>query len=246
MSEDNTTAKTDKTIENKDNEIVDSTVEQAELKENEQKKATIEVSDKSDEKSEDKSDEKTGDKTEQPVEEKIEMVQIPKKRLEELETVEARVLEELKLERADSINYRKRLEKQRNEFAEIASVRVLNKILAIKDDIDRIVETGKDDIPETHYKGLELLQQRIDGIFSQEKVELIKIDVGKTIYDPIKHEAIVAQPMENVKPNTIINIVSAGFIKGERVLRAAKVIISKAIENDKKDIEDEDVEFKEF
>lgn len=179
--------------------------------------------------------------------EQIELVEIPKKRLEELEKVEARVLEELKLERANSINYRKRLEKQRDEFAELASVRVLTKLLSVKDDLDRIVENGQSDIPETHFTGIQLLQQRIEGIFNQEKVSLIKIEAGKTKYDPKYHEAIVAQPVEGIEPNIVISIVNAGFAKGDRVLRAAKVIISKSTEPPKEEKKvDEEEEFKEF
>lgn len=190
--------------------------------------------------------EKKEEKKEESVEEEeiIEMVEIPKKRLDELVIVEERVLEEIKLERANSINYRKRLEKQRDEFVEIASVRVLSKLLAVKDDLDRIVENGKDEIPENHFKGIELLQQRTEGIFNQEGVTIIKIEVGKTKYDPKFHEAIVAQPVEDVVPNTILSIVNAGFQKGDRVLRASKVIISKSIEGPKKE-EESSEEFKE-
>lgn len=190
--------------------------------------------------------EKKEEKKEESVEEAeiIEMVEIPKKRLDELVIVEERVLEEIKLERANSINYRKRLEKQRDEFVEIASVRVLSKLLAVKDDLDRIVENGKDEIPENHFKGIELLQQRTEGIFNQEGVTIIKIEVGKTKYDPKFHEAIVSQPVEDVVPNTILSIVNAGFQKGDRVLRASKVIISKSIEEPKKE-EESSEEFKE-
>ncbi len=60
------------------------------------------------------------------------MVEISEKRLNELENAESIALENLKRERAESINYRKRLQKQRDEFAELASVRVLNKLLNVK------------------------------------------------------------------------------------------------------------------
>ncbi|MHA2089664.1 MAG: nucleotide exchange factor GrpE [Candidatus Kariarchaeaceae archaeon] len=168
-----------------------------------------------------------GEKQEEEKEpEPVEMVEIPKTRLEELETVEARALEEVKLERASAINYRKRLEKQRDEFAEVASVRVLKKVLNIKDDIQRILDNGKETIPKEHLEGIDLLRQRVDGIFDQENVTLIKIKEGKTAYDPYKHEAILTVPVEDKNPNIILTLVNAGFVKGDRVIRPAKVIIS--------------------
>ncbi|MCY3412171.1 MAG: nucleotide exchange factor GrpE [Candidatus Heimdallarchaeota archaeon] len=186
--------------------------------------------------------------TEEKKEEIVEMVEIPKKRLLELETVEARVLEEIKLERANSINFRKRMEKQRDEFVELAAVRVLTKLLSVKEDLDRIVEKGKVEIPETHFKGIELLQQRTEGIFTSENVELIKIELNKTKYDPTFHEAIVAVPNPDLPPNTIMDVTNAGFKKGDRVIRAAKVVISQAppTKKEKEKQEDEETEFKEF
>lgn len=169
------------------------------------------------------------EKEEEKEEEPVEMVEIPKKRLEELESVEVRVLEEIKRERASAINYRKRLEKQRDDFADIASARILGKLIAVKDDLSRIIENGSEEIPKEHMKGIKLVLQRIDGMFENEGVSIIKIKPGKTVYDPTKHEAIFAQPIDTMTPNTIISVASHGFQYKERTLKAAQVIISKAI-----------------
>ncbi len=176
---------------------------------------------------EDANKEEAPKEEEEKEEEPVEMVEIPKKRLEELEVAESKALEEVRRERASSINYRKRLEKQRDEFADFASVRVLKKLLNVQDDLKRILENGKDAIQKEHYEGIDLLRQRVEGIFDQEGVTLLKIKEGKTAYDPYRHEAILSQPMENMNPNIVLTQVSAGFVKGERVVRPAKVIISK-------------------
>lgn len=170
---------------------------------------------------------------EEEEEEPEEMVEVPKSRYEELVNAEEIALENLKRERAESINYRKRLQRQRDEFAELASVRVLTKVLAVKDDLKRVVDNSNNEIPETHMEGIQLVQQRLEGIFNQEGVELIKINEGDTKYDPKFMEAVVSQPMPNVEPNTVIGVISQGFKKGDRVLRAAKVMISKAPEEKK-------------
>jgi len=163
-------------------------------------------------------------------EEPVKMVEISEKRLLELETAESVALENLKRERAESINYRKRLQKQRDEFAELASVRVLNKVLTVQDDLRRVVENSNGEIPENHMEGIKLVQQRLEGIFNQEGVELIVIEEGKSKYDPKFMEAVVSQPIPNMPANIVIGVISQGFKKGDRVLRAAKVMISKAVE----------------
>jgi len=159
--------------------------------------------------------------------EEVKMVEIPESRLEELETAEERYMEELKRERAESINYRKRLQKQRDEFSEMASARVLTKVLAVQDDLRRFVENANDEVPEQHMEGVKLVMQRVEGIFNQEGVSLIKIEEGKTKYNPALMEAVVSQPIPNVEPNTVVGVISQGFKKGDRVLRPAKVMISK-------------------
>lgn len=161
------------------------------------------------------------------IEEEVEMVEIPAKRLEELENAEALALEEIKRERASVINYRKRLEKQRDEFAEIASARVLSKLLQVADDLNRILGNGKDNIPKEHFEGIQLMSQRIKTIFEQEGVTILEIKEGKTTFDPRFHEPILAQPNAELPDKTITTVVNVGFIKGERVLRPAKVIITK-------------------
>lgn len=171
----------------------------------------------------DKASEEAKEKEEEP----IEIVEIPKTRLEELEKAEAVSLEEVKRERASASNYRKRLEKQRDEFAEIASARILSKLLDISDDVKRVIDNGVEAIPKDHLEGISLLQQRIQTVFDAEDVTLLKIAEGKTHYDPMKHEAIMTQTNEDLPNNTIITQVATGFVKGERILRPAKVIISK-------------------
>ena len=121
------------------------------------------------------------------------MIEISEKRLNELENAESIALENLKRERAESINYRKRLQKQRDEFAELASVRVLNKLLNVKDDLKRVIDNANDEIPQNHLEGINLVEQRLEGIFNQEGVEIIKIKEGTTLYDPNMMEAVVSK-----------------------------------------------------
>ena len=173
-------------------------------------------------------------------EEEVVMVEISEKRLNKLENAESIALENLKRERAESINYRKRLQKQRDEFAELASVRVLNKLLNVKDDLKRVIDNANDEIPQNHLEGINLVEQRLEGIFNQEGVEIIKIKEGTTLYDPNMMEAVVSQELDNVKPNTVLGVISQGFKKGERILRAAKVMISKSPNQDQKEADPSD------
>ena len=48
------------------------------------------------------------------------------------------------------------------------------------------------------------------------------------MFDPKFHEALTAQPSDDVKPNTILTVIQKGFVIHDRVLRPARVIVAKA------------------
>ncbi len=162
--------------------------------------------------------------------EKEETVQISKQRYEELVNAEAIALEEVKRARADSINFRRRVEKEKEEFQKFASAKVFKKLIPLLDDIHRLIEHGKEDIPETHLASIKSLEQRLNSIFQQEGVKIIEIVKKETKFDPRFHEAVFAQPTDEVEPNVVIEVISNGFYKDNTVLRPAKVVISKAVE----------------
>lgn len=168
------------------------------------------------------------------VQQKEETVQISKQRYEELVNAEAIALEEVKRARADSINFRRRVEKEKEEFQKFASAKVFKKLIPLLDDIRRLIDHGQKDIPETHLESIKALEQRLTSIFQQEGVKIIEISKKKTKFDPRYHEAVFAQPTDEVEPNVILEVVSNGFYKDDTVLRPAKVVISKTIEQPKK------------
>ena len=45
-------------------------------------------------------------------------------------------------------------------------------------------------------------------------------------FDPNQHEALSVQPASQVEPNTVLEVIQKGYRMDERLLRAAKVIVS--------------------
>ncbi len=170
--------------------------------------------------------------------EKKEVVEVEKEEYEKLLNAKKIADEEVKRARADALNFRKRVEKEKQSFIEFSSGNVLSKLLPVSDDLKRLIENGKDDIPETHYNAIVAIEQRINDIYASEGVGLIKIKKGKTAFDPNRHQAVFALPTEEYPPNIVVDITSSGFIKGDRVLRPAKVVISKAVEKPAESKED--------
>lgn len=61
-----------------------------------------------------------------------------------------------------------------------------------------------------------------------EKAGITELDPTGQPFDPERHEAMVAQPSAERAPNTVLQTVQKGYVLNGRVLRPARVIVSKA------------------
>lgn len=124
---------------------------------------------------------------------------------------------------ADFDNYRKRnrdaIENARNEGKQNA---VLT-ILPCADSIDHAMKIITD---ENTLKGLKMVADQFTR--SLRSLGVIKIDCLNKPFDPNFHNAISTVPCkEGEQPNTITQEVESGYLLNDKVIRYAKVIITK-------------------
>ncbi len=125
---------------------------------------------------------------------------------------------------ADFDNYKKRIEKERAQWMDQAAEDVLIHILPIRDDIDRgLVETGSEQQPGLHSKGLELIAKGFSKVLAQYNVEEIPL---KQEFDPHLFEAIMSVPSEQHTSGEVIAILRKGYMRKGKVLRPAEVSVA--------------------
>lgn len=129
----------------------------------------------------------------------------------------AEYLDALQRERAEFVNFRNRSKKEQDRFREHGIIDVLTALLPALDDIDRIREHS--DIDES----LNAVATKIDKAFEKFGVE--KFGEKGEDFDPTKHEAILHRPDANATSETVDAVVEAGYRIGERVIRAARVVV---------------------
>ena len=130
----------------------------------------------------------------------------------------AEYLEALQRERAEFINYRNRMNKEREQSRQYGIVDVLTSLLPALDDIDRIREHGQID------DSFKAVATKIDKTFAKFGVE--KFGEKGEDFDPTKHEAVLQKPDPEAKKETVDTVVEAGYRIGDRVVRAARVVVS--------------------
>ena len=130
----------------------------------------------------------------------------------------AEYLEALQRERAEFINFRNRSQKEQERFRQHGIIDVLTALLPALDDIDRIREHSEMD------ESFKAVSTKIDKAFEKFGVE--KFGEKGEDFDPTKHDAILHKPDPNAEKETVDTVVEAGYRIGDRVIRAARVVVA--------------------
>ena len=127
---------------------------------------------------------------------------------------------------AEFENFRKRKDREVEEFWKIANAELIKKLLPILDDMERSLESAKKDRNfEALVQGVELVYKSFLKILESEGVTSIPAKGQE--FDPEVHEALMQLEQEGVAPNTVIEEHQKGYKFGKKILRPAKVIVSK-------------------
>lgn len=120
---------------------------------------------------------------------------------------------------AEYVNYRKRVERDRAVAGQMAVVGVLNSLLPVLDDIDAGRAHG--DITDGPFAAI---ATKLESVLEGYGLERIS-EVGVT-FDPTIHEALIQQPSADVEVDSVSQVLRNGYRVGDRVLRAAQVIVA--------------------
>ena len=128
---------------------------------------------------------------------------------------------------AEFENTRKRIEKEKNDYTKFANEGVLLELLNILDDLERAVElaqTKHQDL-SAFLKGVEMIVAHLYQMLKEYGIKPIEAE-GK-IFDPHCHEALMQVENKELPEHTVIEELQKGYLLNDRVIRTAKVKVSK-------------------
>jgi len=131
---------------------------------------------------------------------------------------EAELLADLQRLQAEFVNYKARVERDRDVSRNAAIAEVLRSLLPALDDLSRAEAHG--DLEGSPFAAV-VAKLRASG----EKFGLKTFGAKGDKFDPEIHEALVQTPSADVTENTVADVVEAGYLVGDRLLRAAKVAV---------------------
>ena len=126
---------------------------------------------------------------------------------------------------ADFDNYRKRIDRERKDWAVFANEKLLKDLLPALDNFELGLANGiKANAPEALLEGLRLVQRQLEGAL--EKSGVVPIDAEGQPFDPNLHEAITHMPSADIPEGTVLAQTRRGYRMGDKLLRAAQVVVS--------------------
>ena len=129
---------------------------------------------------------------------------------------------------AEIQNLQKRSLKEKSELIQYSSMNLSRRMLSVLDDIDRALSNIAEEISEEARPMMEGLQLLRDRVWSELKAAgVCSMESKGQVFDPKHHEAITTVPASDEQPvGTVIEVIETGYMFKEKLLRAAKVVVS--------------------
>jgi len=127
---------------------------------------------------------------------------------------------------ADFENYKKRCAREKEEAIKYANNSLLQRLVAIIDNFELGLAAAKEQGQQSPiYSGMVLVQKQLNDLLAENGLQPIEAE-GKP-FDPNLHEAIAHEPSDQVPEGTVLRQVSRGYRIKDRLLRPAKVVVSR-------------------
>ena len=123
---------------------------------------------------------------------------------------------------AEFVNYKNRVQRDREANYNSMKGDVIRKMLPVLDDLERSLAHRPEN--DSWADGMELIARKYRSVLEAEGVT--RIDAVGQPFDPNFHEAISSEPNEDVESGHVIEVVQNGYMLGERVIRPAMVRVA--------------------
>jgi molecular chaperone GrpE len=132
---------------------------------------------------------------------------------------------------ADFDNYRKRTRRELDEARRNGREDLLRTLLPVFDNLERAIQSAQrtSDV-KAMTEGLTMVLRQFVDALGREGIARVET-VGRS-FDPSQHEAIQQVETNEHQPGTVIAEVQPGYKQGERLLRAAMVVVARGKSDD--------------
>ncbi|MEO8216146.1 MAG: nucleotide exchange factor GrpE [Acidobacteriota bacterium] len=124
---------------------------------------------------------------------------------------------------ADFDNFRKRTDREKQDFYRYALTDILREVLPVLDNFERALAAGADG-GEEFRRGVDLIYRQLADVLR--KNGLTVIDESAVTFDPQIHEAVIREENDAVPNHTVTEVLQKGYYLNDRLLRPAMVKVA--------------------
>jgi molecular chaperone GrpE len=134
---------------------------------------------------------------------------------------------------AEQENFRRRIERERDEAIRFAATQLVKDLLQTADNLSRALESvpaersARDQVTQNLLAGVAASERALQDAFARHGITRLQPALGER-FDPDRHQAMFEVEADDREPGTIARIVLPGYAYHDRLLRPAFVAIAKA------------------
>ncbi len=133
---------------------------------------------------------------------------------------------------AEFENYKKRKQREIDEFKKFANETIFRQMLPVVDNLDRAIASAEKKLDEgILLEGVKLIHKEIFKLLEMFSVKVVK--AGNEPFDPNFHQAVTRHETDDFPENTVTTVLQNGYLLHDRLIRPAMVVVSKRVENEK-------------
>jgi molecular chaperone GrpE len=125
---------------------------------------------------------------------------------------------------AELENFRKRLQREKEEFLQLATADLVRALLPTLDGLERALEKRDPSVPEQFYQGMELIYRQLLEVLT--RAGLARIETEGRFFDPLYHEAVETVEAPGRLDHEIVEELQRGYKLKHRLLRPAMVKVA--------------------
>ncbi len=126
---------------------------------------------------------------------------------------------------AEFDNYKRRSQEERSKLLKYAGEDLVKSILPILDDLHRTLDSSDKSSSQSILDGIKLIVNKLDKILEDAGIKSFD-SIGNN-FDPDLHEALMSEKSDK-EDNIILKEFEKGYKYGDKILRHAKVVVSKS------------------
>lgn len=132
---------------------------------------------------------------------------------------------------AEMDNIAKRARRDLENAHKYALEKFVEELLPVWDSLEMGLDhaDGESIDPEKLKEGHELTLRMLSQVM--QKFNITRIDPLGEVFNPEQHEAMTMQPDDEAEPNTILAVIQKGYSLNDRLIRPARVIVARAVED---------------